>query len=353
MGDQLDDGLHAGQHVNRQCGGDIAAHRARGLLILLLVILSVHVTPLRAATLIGADTPSHRVTFAFHSAFLMNLHHFLFDMAVHPDKLAQVAWSSPPTPDEMRTLSSAVAYYRVHYGKLGIRDDPALVAIKRALSVIDARRDAANLGLAPALAAVLGDVAPVYARTLWARDDASNQTWIDGVERLDALHGAAIQAGIEQQLSAPFPDTPIRVDVVFDTGSRQGAYTDEQTVMPSSRGDYQVLASIEMLYHEASHTTVTAPLERAIAARLRATGRDEDSDLWHAVQFYTVGFVTGDVLARHGLPGYRPYADKRGLYAGYWAIYMPAINGGWADYLAGKTGLMQAVDTMVDALPAP
>jgi hypothetical protein len=124
-----------------------------------------------------------------------------------------------------------------------------------------------------------------------------------------------VQAGIERDLGAPFPVAPVRDDVVFNTGTRQGAYTDDQIVMPSSRADYQGLASLEMLYHEASHTTVTAVLEEAISARLKATGRKDDSDLWHVAQFYTVGKVTQDVLARRGL-AYRSYADQRGLYAG-------------------------------------
>jgi hypothetical protein len=152
-------------------------------------------------------------------------------------------------------------------------------------------------------------------------------------------------------MAAQFPSLPIRVDMVSDTGSRQGAYTDEQTVMPSGRADYQKLASLEMLYHEASHTTVTAPLEEALSARLGATGRNPDSDLWHVVQFYTVGAVTRDVLARHGELGYQPYADKRGLYKGYWSPLMPAVETAWRDHMAGKTDLQQAVRQMVDRLP--
>jgi hypothetical protein len=293
----------------------------------------------------------HRVTFAFHSGFLMNLHHFLYDMAVHEDKFARVEWLVVPTPDEMRSLGKAIGFYRANYASLGIREDPAMIGIKRALSVDDAQHDAAGLGLPPALAAVLDDAAPIYARSLWPLHDKSNHAWIARASTLDRAYGAEIQAAIEAHMGAHFPLAPIRTDVVFDTGSRQGAYTDEQTVMPSARVDYQDLASLEMLYHEASHTTVTAALEEAIGARLKATGRNEDSDLWHVVQFYTVGAVTRDVLARHGAPGYQPYADKRGLYKGYWAPMMPAIYTAWLDHMAGKLDLQQAAERMVDRLP--
>jgi hypothetical protein len=70
------------------------------------------------------------------------------------------------------------------------------------------------------------------------------------------------------------------------------------------------------------------------------------------VQFYTVGAVTRNVLARHGEGGYRPYADKHGLYTGYWSPFLSAINPVWLDHMAGKTDLQQAARQMVDRLPA-
>ena len=319
---------------------------------LLLVVVFTFVSQGMARAAPGSNKPPsvHRLTFAFHSAFLMNLHHFLYDMAVHKEKLAHVEWQITPTQDEITALAKAVNFYAVNYASLEIRDDPPLVSIKRALSVEDSRHDLTGLGLPADLAAVLESVAPVYAKSLWPVHDKSNRAWITQASALDTAYGAEIQTAIEHHMAAQFPSLPIRVDLVFDTGSRQGAYTDEQTVMPSGRADYQKLASLEMLYHEASHTTVTAPLEEALSARL-GTGRNRDSDLWHVVQFYTVGAVTRDVLAKHGELGYQPYADKRGLYKGYWSPLMPAVETAWPDHMAGKTDLQQAVRQMVDRLP--
>ena len=321
----------------------------------LLALLTVFAT---AGQVVAATVPvpktaagSHRVAFAFHSAFLMNLHHFLYNMAVNKEKLAAVEWQSAPAPDELVSLNKAIGFYRAHYAALGIREDPAMVRIKQALSVEDGRRDVTGLGLQPALAGVLGEVGPIYARTIWPLHDKTNQIWIARVNKLDMAFGAEIHAGIEGHLEGRFPRSPVRTDVVFDTGSRQGAYTDEQIVIPSGRVSYQDLASLEMLYHEASHTSVTEPLEAAIDARLKATGRGDGDDLWHVVQFYTVGEVTRDVLARHGEAGYRPYADKRELYSGYWAPYMPVITTIWRDHMTGKIKLQAAVQQMVDGLP--
>lgn len=299
-----------------------------------------------------ATVPQHRVTFEFHSAFLMNLHHFLYDMAVHKDKLESIPWPVMPTAPEVEKLRAAVAFYRGHYGELDLLFDPTMTSIKRALSVSDTKRDTAGLALPPDVAAVLETVAPIYERCMWQMHNQSNRNWIVLARTMNNVYGPDIQAGIERHLGAPFPTAPIRDDVVFDTGTRQGAYTDEQTVMPSSRADYLGLAALEMLYHEASHTTVTAPLEAAIAARLKATGRKDDSDLWHVAQFYTVGKVTHDVLARSSIE-YRTYAEQRGLYTGYWAPLMPAVESAWVAHMDGKLDLQEAVRQMVDRLPPP
>ena len=296
--------------------------------------------------------PAHRVAFAFHSAFLMNLHHFLYDMAVHKDKLAGVAWEQAPTAQELHALNGAIDFYRTHYAALGIREAPLLIGIKIGLSAgADDVERAAGLNLPRELEAILDAAAPAYARCLWPVHDRSNRAWIARAAALDTAYGAQVQAGIEHHMENVFTTNPIRTDVVFETGSRQGAYTDAQIVIPSGRRDYQDLASLEMLYHEASHTGVTVIMEEAIDVRLKATGRSTESDLWHVVQFYTVGAVTREVLARHGQPGYQPYADKRGLYAGYWAPYMGVIETVWREHMAGRMDLEHAAAGMVDRLP--
>jgi len=145
--------------------------------------------------------------------------------------------------------------------------------------------------------------------------------------------------------------TPIRIDIVVETGKRQGAYTDTQTVIPGGRPSYQGLASLEMVYHEISHIESTTKLEDAIEARLKATQRKPDSDLWHGGQFYTIGAVVKDAYKRDGI-AYEPYADKGGLFNGYWSPLLQPIENEWRPYMNGKQTFEQAVVRMVDQLPA-
>ncbi|MGA8255906.1 MAG: hypothetical protein WB767_04955, partial [Nocardioides sp.] len=118
----------------------------------------------------GSDA-APRVTLAFHSAFLMNLHHFLYDMAVHKEKLTGLAWHAKPDQKEMAALQNAIAFYRARYADKSLLHDPAMSAIKRALTLDDAIRSASGRGLPAELTATLNRAAPVYARCLWPAHD--------------------------------------------------------------------------------------------------------------------------------------------------------------------------------------
>ncbi|HXA48205.1 MAG TPA: hypothetical protein VNW52_11295, partial [Burkholderiaceae bacterium] len=316
----------------------------RKLLTLLLPLL-FYVTSVAAPAPI-TDTvnimqPAHRVRFEFHSAFLMNLHHFLYDAAVHDGKLEKEAWQTAPTDAQMQTLRDAVTFYKRHYAKQSLLFDESMRDIKVALSVDDDRRDATGLKLPGDLMTVLNGVAPIYAQCIWAAQNQANLAWIQQVRKLDAAYGAEIQAHIEHDLAHAFPSTPIRDDIVVASGDWAGAYTTEeppQSVLPSGNEDYQGLASLEMLYHEASHIYVTDTVSDEIDADLKAMQRS-DHGLWHAVQFYTVGEVVKNVLKRRADLDYQPYAQKNRVYTRGWSAYVPLLEGPWQSYLQGSVSM--------------
>lgn len=287
--------------------------------------------------------------FDYHVGFLMNLHHALLDASWHPARAeALLARATQPEGDGLR---AALAFYRAAYADSDILFGEDLAAVKRSLAgADDARRDPRGLGLAPGLEEALARATPAYARLAWDDAAARDRAWIDNARALDARYGAAVQAAVERGLNAGFPAAPIRVDLVADTGSRQGAYTDIQVVMPSARADYQGLAALEMLYHEAAHVQSSDRLEHDIAVRAQARRRDPDSQLWHVLHFQTVGAAARDAYARDGI-AYVQYAERRGLYAGPFAAYLPMVGGDWARWLAGREGWQAAIDGMVEGLP--
>lgn len=294
--------------------------------------------------------------FEFHSSLLMNLHHFLFQRARQGGELDSSAWPAQPDATELRTLTRAIEFYRAEYARRDPLFDADMTAVKQSLRAADdAGLDTSGLGLPAGLAEQLQRVAPIYARCLWPQHDASNKAWIARAEVLNARHGAAVQAALEIQLAHDFTRLPLRTDLVFTTGTFQGAYSGEQPeqiVMPSGRPDYQGDASLEMLYHEASHVGVMEPIEARLEALLRqrkpAGGADQ---LWHVLQFHTVGRAVQREFKRSGVD-YQPYAVKGGLYrrAG-WDRFLPAIEQHWQPWLDGSTGLAEALEGLVRTLP--
>src|ERR1700761_9258356 len=96
----------------------------------------------------AASTPPATMRFEFHSAFLMNLHHFLVDAARHPGRVDAVKWDVPPTADEMAAMHEAVAFYAATFGKRSLLFDDGLRAIKHALArADDLQQRTAGLGL--------------------------------------------------------------------------------------------------------------------------------------------------------------------------------------------------------------
>lgn len=298
--------------------------------------------------------PDSRVQFEFHSSFLLNLHHFLYDSATRGKKRGPSAqWQHVRTPADRIALEEAAAFYARNYLDSALLGDE-MNQIKVALSVEDTRQSVRGLALPAALSAVLERAAPAYARTIWPVHERANRLWIRQTAALDTAFGEQIEGTIERQLRRAFP-ARIRVDAVFDTGTYEGAYTSDQpqqAIIPSNRADYQGFAALEMLYHEATHTGVIDSVVEALDARLKVTGRSSESMLWHAVHFYTVGEVVKDVLKQRANIAYLPYADQGGLFNRAWGDFVPLLSTIWRPYLEGQSTFEDAANAMVDRLPA-
>jgi hypothetical protein len=317
--------------------------------------LAVFVTALLLCGSALANTTSPRVQFTFYNGFLMNLHHFLYDSASLDGKRARPEWQHVTDADDLRILGEATAFYKANYASRDLLFDEGMNRIKMALSVADDRLSADGLALPAELAALLNRAAPAYARTLWPLHAAANRRWIRQAAALDATFGAQIEAVIERLMAHPFPARPIRIDVVYQTGTWAGAYTSEapmQAVLPSARADYQGLAALEMLYHEAAHIDANTAIIAAIDANLKASGRPADTGLWHAVHFYTVGHAVRDVLGRHAI-AYQPYGERNGVYKRGFAAFMPAIETAWLPWLQGRSSFATGASEMVGRLPPP
>lgn len=294
----------------------------------------------------------HRVQFEFHNSFLMNLHGFLLKAARDEQLLARINWTQPPSDAERESLEKALSYYRHVFIKKNLLFNAEMLDIKSALRrAPDTQQHVGGLDLAVSHRSVLKDAAAMYARCLWPAHRAQNQDWIQTVKKIDHAYGAQITSGIEHWMGHRLPSA-IRTDIVAYSGFWAGAYTTRRpahSVMESSRADYGGWASLEMIYHEASHVDTTEPLSDAIAARLPADQRD--NDLWHAVQLFTVGEVVRQVLSSAHVDDYVPYAFKGGLFEREpWARYAPLLRDDWHAHMRGEISRDEALTRMVRKL---
>lgn len=298
-------------------------------------------------------------TFDFHSNFWINLHHSLFRAAQAPGPPQRMPVAAPIgtlSADEQRDWNAAVQYYRDHMIQRDLLFDDGMDAIKRGLAASEADSQVTAARIPAELAAVLNRVAPVYRVHWWPRHDAANRLWIASVQTLMTRVGDRLAEQLSVAYATQWHTEPIRVDVTPWAGPRLVAYTNGtdhgHIVVSSTDPCDQGLASLETLYHEASHTIVGPGLGAvgstisATATRLHGTPPD---GLWHAVMFFTQGDLLRRDLAEIGV-GYEPGAGICNQFTGSWAIYRDALELFWKPYLEGRSSLDSATTNVLRSL---
>ena len=323
--------------------------RTCSLLLLVVATLAVACgavpSPPDAAPPVQAPpAPPEPALFEFHSGFWLNLHQRLYVTSIG----RRPAPPGTPPPPSAPAWATAMDFYKQRFGHLGglgmlFNDD--LVALNRTLSQLDSAPALARVE--PQLAAQL-DAAASAARGDWPEQDRANHAWIAALEPAIARHGKALQAALVAALRAPWPSGPIRVDVSRFAGPF-GAYTMLHPVhITISSGDpaYAGDASLEMLFHEASHALIE-PIEKKLDAEAARRGRGAPKDLWHALLFYTAG----ELVKRQLGPTYVPYATKNGVWARGWSDMEAALRRDWQPYLDGRVDVDHAVSALLEDLP--
>jgi hypothetical protein len=271
--------------------------------------------------------------FEFHSNFWVNLHHSLYEKAA----------AKSNEPSDSKEWNAAVEYYRREVVKNDLLTEE-MSAINDQLSKL---KDAPSLkasGLRPELIAVLENAAPVYRARWWPSHHRANLDWIASATPLIAKYGVGLTKQLAADYQTEWPKEPIRVDV-SEYASWAGAYTTTHPThitMSSTNPTYQGEASLEMLFHEASHAII-GKIEDALAAELKLQNKlFPRRGFWHIVLFYTAG-----ELVRRELDGYVPYAIKNGLYDRSWQGALPVLEKDWKPYLDDRIDLATSVSRLV------
>ena len=304
---------------------------------------------LLAAVACASAAPQHapeRPLFAFQSNFWVNLHHF-----------ARAVARGMPAPGELSaaersTWDEGVAFYRDRYMNRDLVFDDGMAAINNALRVVAGTASLGAAPLDPELKATLERLAPIYRAHWWPAHDAANRAWIAAVEPLLRRHGAALSRRIAASFDQSWPSEPIPVDLSVTAGP-VGAYTTSPpthtTIAPGP--GYGGLASLEMLFHEASHAW-GKKLDDEIRESAAARHKTVPPQLWHAVLFYNAGELTRRTLLEDGVSDYVEYAVRQNVYpnlcgAGCHELVAEA----WNPHLDDRASIEEALDGLVAAWP--
>lgn len=279
--------------------------------------------------------------FDFHSAFWMNLHHYLHALGRAQTPLVEEL-PAEATASERAHWAQAIEFYRTRFGKRRLVFDPQLVEIKQALVRLDSSANTSAVYLAPEHRQVLERVAPIYRKYRWPEHDAANRRFIAALEALVAKHGATIAARLARSYDSTWPESGLRVDVVRDAGPPGNAYT---TNVPrpthiTMGADDQGLLSLELVFHEASHHW-DQQLMKAVFDAAKQLAVPPPPDLWHAVLFFNAGKITADALAEAGIRGYELYMVRGRVFAR--PGWHDAVARHWVQFLTGQLSRDEAI----------
>ena len=312
-----------------------------------------------------SPSPNSQKIFDFHSDFWINLHHFLYLVALsektpkgpHPATMNQVDVETLNTlsENERAAWNQAVSYYADSMIEHDLLFDENMGGLKNQLEDAGTSRDLASANLPAELKQVLLKAAPIYRKYWWARHDAQNRQWVAQLEPLVERYGESLKDSLIRIYEVPWPSHPVRVDATV-YASQYGAYTTNDptrptisTTDPANQGN----AALEIVFHETSHGMMKKVMDVMSEAARNVNGSNQSKafrsrTLWHAVLFYTAGELVAEQI-----PEYVPYADKNGLWMRAWpSPDRSLIVQDWKPHMNGSVELQPALTKLVHDLAA-
>lgn len=287
---------------------------------------------------------------AFHSDFWFNLHDFLYWRTQRGGPVDEAAGCIASLESGQRQAwERAGAWYGEQMASRDPRTDDLMRSIRFDFTGLADAGDAVAAERETAYE-VLTAAAPAYRACLWEAHDRRNREWIAGAIDLLERHESAAMSRLERLYREPWP-TRVPVDLVGYSNWAGANTTGLPLHMLLSAVDEDNFGpgQLEILLHEGSHGvfgprhgTVTAVLEAALQPHGLTAGRD----VWHSVLFYTAGRVAEDLLRTAGVPDYRMYMVRVGVYD----ELFPLLAEHWEPYLAGEATMEQAAAALASAL---
>ena len=300
--------------------------------------------------LLLAPVPASQRTslFDFHTAFWMNLHHFLHAQA-RPGSPVITSLPAGATAEERAQWAAAIQAYRTAYGKRSLLFDQELVRTKLQLAAAESSPSLAVAGLPDEHRQILEGAGPIYRKYWWPAHDGENKAFVAALQPLLKQYGDTIAARLAASYSTTWPSRPIRVDLVHDAGPPGNAYTtNDPTHITIGVADprHRGVAALEIVFHEASHGWDEV-LMKGVADAARGLGVPVPPTLWHGLLFFNAGTIVKDALAAGGVRDYQIYMEKEGMFDRAYRGWRELMVKHWSEFLAGQSSRDEAIARML------
>lgn len=304
--------------------------------------------------------------FSLHSDPWINLHHFLYEWARNASErqpgdrrravdVIERARIAELDGRERQAWERALALYRERWIARDLVDDEELVDLRDALAEIACAAggpDRIPAGTREALT----DAMPVYRRHWWRGHHASNQQRIDEIVAGLKEHERVVTERMAEAYGGRWSPERIRVDLSAYV-SWSGAYTtndpDHITITSTTSPHITGLNALEMLFHEASHSTfLEEPFLAELEATFRAHGAEVPDGLDHVLQFVTAAELLRSRLGGEELRSFQPYAVRSGMYERNRtrAEQRVLVEKHWLPFLAGQITRKEALNRIATEL---
>ncbi len=288
--------------------------------------------------------------FALYSRFRMNLHDRLVRWAQGEESKSSCI-SSLSKVQQRAWNDAVVAFHQLESpaaGKRSLRvrfylSDPALD--------LDA-----GLGAVPAwYLEATAKAAPIYRGCWWKEDDANNRAWIQRVvpllEKTEAFMASKIASA--HQLKWPTQRLPVDIVPYVNFGGGNTVLGDPpHTMLSTVHGARHPFESVEMLFHEASHTMVTprsAGALKVIQDAAKREGRPVHRGFWHALLFYVAGDAAQKAAKELLDEDYTQYMYPEGLFERAWPELAGPLETSLQPYLDGEVDLVEAAGALASS----
>jgi hypothetical protein len=317
--------------------------------VLVVILLCISLTTY-ADSLNSAQSVYKWNELIFKSDLQVNLHHFLHELARDEHYYRSIISSKNLTSQESQVLTQSVNLYKNEIGSGHILFNRGEIP-QMTSSVLNRK----SINFDTSISKAFLQFKPIYERIYWSKHHRQNKLWADELAPKIELYGEVIEKKLRYLFQSKLITKNVHlVDVVYKSGTKQGAYTsgrNSQTIINSTSKDYQTWFSLEMIYHEISHAVSLSRqsnLRKLISSVFKLNGLENEIGIWHPIQFYTVGEVVKETISKE-VPNYMSYANFNGLYKGSWQ-YENIITKYWKPYIEGNVTMEIAINNIAKQL---